>query len=95
VRALQAEGFERLAICGLCASAWIALRAVLHAPVAGVIALNPQLYWNPGDPVNIDWDLIRSLRAAEIRRVELGARYGLWRPDRRTGAPLPARALAG
>jgi pimeloyl-ACP methyl ester carboxylesterase len=78
VRALQAEGFERLAICGLCASAWIALRAVLHAPVAGVIALNPQLYWKRGDPVNIDWDLIRSLRAAEIRRVELGARYGLW-----------------
>jgi pimeloyl-ACP methyl ester carboxylesterase len=78
VRALQAEGFEHLAICGLCASAWIALRAVLHTPVAGVIALNPQLYWNRGDPVNIDWDLIRSLRAAEIRRVELGARYGFW-----------------
>jgi pimeloyl-ACP methyl ester carboxylesterase len=78
VRALQAEGFERLAICGLCASAWIALRAVLQTPVAGVIAFNPQLYWNRGDPVNIDWDLIRSLRAAEIRRVELGARYGLW-----------------
>jgi dienelactone hydrolase len=78
VRALHAEGFERLAICGLCASAWIALRAVLDAPVAGVIAFNPQLYWKRGDPVNIDWDLIRSLRAAEIRRVELGARYGFW-----------------
>jgi pimeloyl-ACP methyl ester carboxylesterase len=78
VHALQAQGFERLAICGLCASAWIALRAVLRAPVAGVIALNPQLYWKRGDPVNIDWDLIRSLRAGEIRRVELGAKYRFW-----------------
>jgi pimeloyl-ACP methyl ester carboxylesterase len=78
VHALRALGFERLAICGLCASAWIALRAVLHAPVAGVIALNPQLYWKRGDPVNIDWDLIRSLRAGEIRRVELGAKYRFW-----------------
>lgn len=78
VQALTAAGFARVAICGLCASAWIALRAALVAPVAGVIAINPQLYWQRGDPVEIDWDLIRARRAAEIRRIELGERTGLW-----------------
>ena len=48
--AATAAGHERVVVFGLCASAWIALRAVLDAPVAGVIALNPQLYWKPGDP---------------------------------------------
>lgn len=78
VQELQQLGHRRVSICGLCASAWIALRAALSAPVAGVIAINPQLYWKRGDPVEIDWDLIRERRATEIRRVELGGRTGLW-----------------
>jgi pimeloyl-ACP methyl ester carboxylesterase len=78
VQGLRAAGHERVALFGLCASAWIALRAVLHAPVSGVIALNPQMYWKPGDPVEIDWDLIRARRATEIRRVAVGARWRLW-----------------
>ena len=78
VEELRGAGHERIAICGLCGSAWIALAAARRAPVEAVIALNPQLYWKPGDPVEIDWDLIRTRRATEIRRIERGARLGLW-----------------
>jgi len=48
-------GFERVTICGLCAAAWIVLRVASVAGAAGVIALNPQMYWKRGDPVEIDW----------------------------------------
>jgi pimeloyl-ACP methyl ester carboxylesterase len=78
VRSLEAAGYGPLALFGLCASAWIGLRAVLHAPVAGLIAMNPQMYWKPGDHVDIDWDRIRARRAGEIRRVERGSRLHAW-----------------
>jgi pimeloyl-ACP methyl ester carboxylesterase len=78
VRALREAGHPRVALGGLCASAWIALAAARRGEVDGVIAINPQLYWQPGDPVEIDWDLIRSRRIAEIRRIEYGARTHLW-----------------
>ncbi len=78
VAGLRSAGYRRLVPFGLCASAWIALRAVLRSPVAGVIAMNPQLYWEPGDLVEIDWDMIRADRADEIRQVALGARVGVW-----------------
>ncbi len=76
-RALEALG-HRVVLSGLCASAWIALRTVLSAPCAGVIAINPQLYWQRGDPVEIDWDRVREGRAAQIKRIERGARLGVW-----------------
>ncbi len=78
VEALRRVGHRRIVIGGLCASAWIALAAARHEAVDGVIAINPQLYWQPGDPVEIDWDLIRAERADEIRHVERGARLHLW-----------------
>jgi pimeloyl-ACP methyl ester carboxylesterase len=93
-RELREAGFDRVAICGLCAAAWIALRVAAHAGAAGVIALNPQLYWKRGDPVEIDWDLIRARRADEIRRIERGARTGLWSLlDRLGHRSAPARWL--
>jgi pimeloyl-ACP methyl ester carboxylesterase len=78
VRSLHDHGHERVVLFGLCASAWIALRAVLEVPVDGVIALNPQMYWRQGDPVEIDWDVIRARRAKEIERISLGARLRAW-----------------
>lgn len=53
VEALHAGTGRHVVLAGLCAGAWIALavqRAWL-APLAGVVAINPQLYWHPGDPV--------------------------------------------
>jgi alpha/beta superfamily hydrolase len=94
VAGLAAAGFDRVAICGLCAAAWIVLRVAADAQAAGVIALNPQLYWSRGDPVEIDWDLIRARRATEIRRIQRGSRTGLWTMlDRLGHRSAPARWL--
>jgi alpha-beta hydrolase superfamily lysophospholipase len=78
IEELRSAGHQRIAICGLCASAWIALATAVKTDVDGVVAINPQMYWQQGDPVEIDWDLIRARRADEIRRIERGARLGLW-----------------
>lgn len=75
---LRQLGYQRLAVCGLCASAWIALAVAAEARPDAVIALNPQMYWKRGDPVEIDFDQIRRRRADEIRRFEQGRRYRLW-----------------
>jgi alpha/beta superfamily hydrolase len=94
VAGLRDAGFGRVAICGLCAAAWIVLRAASESSASGVIALNPQLYWKRGDPVEIDWDLIRRRRAKEIRGIERGARVGLWTLlDRLGHRSPPARWL--
>ena len=79
VQELRSAGHERIVVLGLCASAWIVLAAARQGGMDGVIALNPQLYWQPGDIVEIDWDVIRATRGAEIRRIEQGARFGVWR----------------
>lgn len=78
VRALRKSGHERIVLVGLCASAWVALRAVLLEPVAGVIALNPQLYWRVGDPIEATLAEVRLRRTAERKREQLGGRCGLW-----------------
>jgi pimeloyl-ACP methyl ester carboxylesterase len=77
VRALCADGHERVVLVGLCASAWMALRVVREAPVGGVIALNPQMYWQPGDPVLSQPDT-RVWRTQERLREERWSRWGLW-----------------
>jgi dienelactone hydrolase len=51
VEATRAAGAQRVILAGLCAGAWMAVQAALHTKVDGVIAINPQLYWLPGDPV--------------------------------------------
>ncbi len=78
VRALRERGHERLVLAGLCAGAWIALRTVLEEPVAGVVALNPQLYWQPGDPVEATMAETRQRREPERERDAEGARRGTW-----------------
>ena len=52
VRALRASGHERVILAGVCAGSWIALRAVLAEPADGVIALNPQMFWQWGGPID-------------------------------------------
>ena len=51
VQAVRASGVKRVMLAGLCAGAWMAVQAALRTRVDGVIAINPQLYWLPGDPV--------------------------------------------
>jgi pimeloyl-ACP methyl ester carboxylesterase len=82
VRALRAGGVVggggRIVLVGLCASAWVALRVVLKEPVEGVIALNPQLYWRPGDPVEATMAETRARRAPQRDREQRGQGLGLW-----------------
>ena len=77
VRALAADGHDRIVLSGLCASAWMALQVARVAPVVGVIAFNPQMYWQPGDPVlsQVDTGIERTPRRL---REERGRRWGLW-----------------
>jgi len=78
VRALRARGHDHVVLVGLCAGAWVAMRAVLRERVDGVIAINPQLYWKPGDPV-FARNAESILQRTDARRREaLGARYGVW-----------------
>ncbi len=86
-------------VAGLCAGAWIALRAALATDLDGVVAINPQLYWQPGDPVEADIiGETRVRRQAEIRRIKRRGAIGLWWALDMVGARDPAakwlRALA-
>jgi dienelactone hydrolase len=78
IRALRERAGGPIVVGGLCASAWVALRAVLLEPVGGVVALNPQLYWRPGDPVEATMAETRQQRTAEREREALGGRLGVW-----------------
>lgn len=51
VEALRERGATRVILAGLCAGAWMAVHTALKTRVDGIIAINPQLYWLPGDPV--------------------------------------------
>jgi alpha-beta hydrolase superfamily lysophospholipase len=79
VDSLRRGGHQRVVVAGLCAGAWIALRAALTAQFDGVIAINPQLYWQPGDPVEADIATeTRVRREMEIRRFKFMRFTGLW-----------------
>jgi pimeloyl-ACP methyl ester carboxylesterase len=68
----------RIVLVGLCASAWVALKAAQLARVEGVFALNPQLYWKPGDPVEALMADTHRRRTSERLREARGARWKYW-----------------
>ena len=76
VRFARQRGYRKVVLLGLCASAWIALNSAASAGADGVAAINPQLYWRPGDPTPIALADFRKPGAAE--REALGARWRLW-----------------
>jgi pimeloyl-ACP methyl ester carboxylesterase len=80
--ALRARGedasAEPIVLVGLCASAWMALRAVLRDPSLRVIALNAQLWWKPGMPVIPVLDSAIRWRIPITEHEEAGARWGKW-----------------
>ena len=78
VRALHDRGHERVVLIGLCAGAWISLRVALRERLEGVVALNPQLYWEPGDPVEALMSDTRIRRTPLRLREERGRRWGVW-----------------
>ena len=79
VDALRGRDHRRIVLAGLCAGAWIALRAALDVDVEGVVAINPQLYWQPGDPVEADIvSETRVRRQPEILRNKRMRSLGVW-----------------
>jgi alpha-beta hydrolase superfamily lysophospholipase len=79
VGALRERGHAHVVLAGLCAGAWVGLRAALSVDVEGVIAINPQLYWRPGDPVEADIVTeTRVRRQSEILRNKRLGSLGLW-----------------
>ena len=62
----EESGVERCVLVGVCSGAYHALLAAREGmSVAAAIAVNPPLYFQPGDKVDVD----RSWRDFEIRRV--------------------------
>jgi pimeloyl-ACP methyl ester carboxylesterase len=79
VAALRELGHRRVVLAGLCAGAWIALKAALNTGVDGVIAINPQMYWQPGHPQEADIvNETRVRRLPEIRRNKRFGSIGVW-----------------
>jgi alpha-beta hydrolase superfamily lysophospholipase len=76
--ALHARGDRKVVLVGICAGAWVALRECWTLPIAGVVAFNPQLYWQPGDPVEATMVETRRRRTAERQRDERLGRRGVW-----------------
>jgi dienelactone hydrolase len=97
VEDLHAAGHPRIVLAGLCAGAWVALRAApAAAHLAGVAALNPQLYWQPGDPVEADIVAETHVRRqGEIARHRRLARYGVWSALDMAGIRPPAGRQLG
>ncbi len=95
VMALRARGHHRIVLAGLCAGAWIALQAALTVDVEGVVAINPQLYWQAGDPVEADMTETRARRLPEIRRNKVLGSVGLWSLLDALGSRPPAATWLG
>jgi len=78
VEDLRAAGLREVTLAGLCAGAWVSMRAAQLVAVDRVIAINPQLYWQPGQPVEALLSTTRKRRAHERAREEAGGRDGSW-----------------
>ncbi|HTJ41503.1 MAG TPA: alpha/beta fold hydrolase [Kofleriaceae bacterium] len=76
VAALRARGYERVVLAGLCAGAWIGMRASLLSHVDAVIAINPQLYWFPGEPLDVR--IIDTLERRNVIRAREHAKGAKW-----------------
>jgi hypothetical protein len=75
---------------------WVALRAVLETIVAGAVAINPQMYYLPGDPLDATPADTRRRRRQEIADIEAGAASGRWDAEGRAGdRPWAAQWLDG
>jgi esterase/lipase len=77
VQALQEAG-SRVVLAGLCAGAWVALDVAQSVDLDGVVALNPQLYWDRGDPVEALIAETHERRRPDRKRESLGHTTGLW-----------------
>lgn len=83
---------RRVVLGGLCAGAWLALHVARTLHVDGVVALNPQLYWQPGDPVEALLSDTRERRQVEIALIRAEQAAGRWDAEDAAGL-LPPEGL--
>ena len=76
--ALHALGHERVVMSGLCAGAWVAMRAALTGKIDAVLAINPQLYWYPGCPIDARMADAIARRTPDREREIQYAATGFW-----------------
>jgi alpha/beta superfamily hydrolase len=74
----RGRGFRKVVVAGLCSGAWMAVQAGLCTQTDAVVAINPQLYWSPGDPVEARLTETRARLTPIRQRDERGRRYHLW-----------------
>jgi dienelactone hydrolase len=82
---LRGRGWSTIVVAGLCAGAWMALQAARTEDVDGAIALNSQLYWAYGDPVEALLEDSVARRHDEILAIRAGADDGRWDAEDRAG----------
>jgi alpha-beta hydrolase superfamily lysophospholipase len=90
VDALHEQG-QRVVLGGLCAGAWIAMEATRWTSVDGLVVLNPQLYWQPGDPVEALMETTRERRLPEIEAIR--RQQPRWDAEDARGLRPPAARL--
>ncbi|MCU1463951.1 MAG: hypothetical protein JWO37_4026 [Acidimicrobiales bacterium] len=80
VDALHERGHRRVVLAGLCAGAYVGLQVARggEGRPDGVIAINPQLYWQPGDPIWVLTDEFDAGRAGPLERESRLNRLGIW-----------------
>lgn len=70
---LRDRGHHKIVLVGLCSGAWLAMQASKSVHVDGVIAINPQLAWQRGDPVEA---LVKDTRIRRAKEIEEFKRHG-------------------
>jgi pimeloyl-ACP methyl ester carboxylesterase len=90
ITALRERGYDQVVLGGLCAGAWVGLDVARRVPVDGVLALNAQLYWQPGDPIEALMSDTRVRRHDEIEQIHTRALAGEWDRADEAGERPPA-----
>ena len=90
LQAVLADLDRPVVVAGLCAGAWIALQAGRTLEVDAIIALNPQLYWNVGDPVEARLADTTARRLPEAAAIHADALAGRWDAEDDAGLRPPA-----
>lgn len=79
VRWLTGHSYGPVTLAGLCAGAWMSIKVAAEGGADRVVAINPQLYWRPGDPVEANiLTETHVRRRSERSRIKRLGRFRLW-----------------
>ena len=90
VASFSQAGWDRVVLSGLCAGAWLALHVARDTKFGGVLAINPSLQYELGDPILATADDYRKALHAEIAEIKREAMAGRWDREDRAGMRPPA-----